>query len=318
MRIAFPKDANPLVDTKLRETYGLAEGIGDRRWYYGPFGLPFVIIDPSDVSIKGQDDRLPGSLANEGKISSLTHRFAVCAIETPHWLMQKHLSEMQQLGTDPTLRSREHVQGGPARGHRIDSMLRFCRWLNEIEGLDRSMPLFPSYPHLVPEPELPTDYLVRDGYRLPRYDEWEVVCRAGSWTRHFLGDSLDFLSEYAWTNENTFATTGEGGTKKPSPNGMFDILGNVYETVLGSPTEKEHGHLDGTGVWRFKDTQVVLLRGGSFLSHRIYCSSGAEHRIQPVPDSNAGFRIVRTLSKEAIGGEQGEDLEAYGNRKISQ
>ena len=214
--------------------------------------------------------------------------------------MRKHLDEMQQMGTAPTIRASTSIQG-PARGHRIDSILRFCRWLNEIEGLDLSTPQFPNYPQMEPGPDLPADYLTRDCYRLPRHDEWETVSRAGSWSRHFLGDSLDFINEYAWTSENTFAATGEGGTKKPSSNGMFDILGNVYETVLGNPKEKQYGHLDGTGVWRFEDTEVVLLRGGSFLSHRIYCSSGAENGITPVADINAGFRIVRTLSSKTIG-----------------
>ena len=301
MRIAFPKQANTLVDVNLSKTHGLSEKNEDRRWFYGPFGLPFVIVDPSDFEILASDDRLPWILSQGNALTSLDHRLAVCAIETPEWLMDEYQKEIQQLGAEPG----EHAGGsrrGPARGYRIDSMLHFCRWLNQHEGLDLSLVHFPNYPNLEPGPELPEDYLTRDGYRLPRNDEWEIVCRAGSWTCHFLGDSLDFINEYAWTSENTLAEAGDEGTKKPSPNGMFDILGNVYETVLGDPKEKNHGHVKGSGVWRFKDVEFVHLRGGAFLSHRMYCSSGAVNGITVGTDINAGFRIVRTLYRKTSDG----------------
>ena len=83
---------------------------------------------------------------------------------------------------------------------------------------------------------------------------------------------------------------------------MFDILGNVYEIVLGDSQENDYGYVDGSKTWRFEDVKRVHMRGGSFLSHRLYCSSGMEHGTDVGTDINAGFRIVRTLSRKAIGG----------------
>jgi hypothetical protein len=301
MRIAFPEQSNPLIDIGLCEKYGLSNRGIERNWYYGPFGLPFIIIDNRKLQMTGGDERLTWFQAKPRDVVSLERTLAVCAIETPEWLMAKHLAEIRNTVVDNV--PKMAADSGPARGYRLENMLRFCRWLDEQDRVSRSSIVFADYPKLEPSPYIPEEAWDFDGYRLPSGTEWEIFARAGTRGGSFLGDSLEFLNEYAWTCENTFSVPGGGGRKKPSRNGLFDILGSVYETVLPATDRawqrNDLGYSAGSKTWKLVDTKVHALRGGSFLSHRFYCSSGAEHGIVVGIDINAGFRIVRTLSQGA-------------------
>lgn len=67
-------------------------------------------------------------------------------------------------------------------------------------------------------------------YRLPTEAEWEYACLAGSTNRFgFAGEDVATGDKYAWTAENSDATTHPIGSKLPNSWGLYDMHGNVWE-----------------------------------------------------------------------------------------
>jgi formylglycine-generating enzyme required for sulfatase activity len=75
---------------------------------------------------------------------------------------------------------------------------------------------------------LPEGYV----YRLPTEAEWECACRAGSTNLFGFGSDAKLGGAFAWTAENSDATTHPIGQKQPNPWGIHDMHGNVWEWCL--------------------------------------------------------------------------------------
>lgn len=93
--------------------------------------------------------------------------------------------------------------------------VRFCNAASEWEGLE------PAYTF---DGEEVAWHVDSDGYRLPTEAEWEAACRAGSTGPHY-----GPLAEVAWTAADGVTSPQNVGGKLPNLNGLFDMLGNVWE-----------------------------------------------------------------------------------------
>lgn len=140
-------------------------------------------------------------------------------------------------------------------------------------------------------------------FRLPSESEWEYAARAGTTTRFFFGDSIcnvtgtvcPELDAYAWWGGNNPGNPQPVGQKLPSPWGLYDIYGNVYEWVEDDYVSRYEGApVDGSPRIS-PGAQYKALRGAwrLYTEPRRYTSFfRAWHAIDFRHDST-GLRLLR-------------------------
>ena len=149
-------------------------------------------------------------------------------------------------------------------------------------------------------------------YRLPSEAEWEYACRAGTTTPFHFGSTITTdLANYAGVDgENKGKTypgsygqgpkgeyrkqTTEVGRFSANAFGLYDMHGNVWEWCLdhwhntydGAPT-------DGSAWLSSGESNLRLLRGGSWLNGPWYCRSAGRGRLaRDYQLYVIGFRLV--------------------------
>ena len=129
-------------------------------------------------------------------------------------------------------------------------------------------------------------------YRLPTEAEWEHAARGGTETAYFFGDDASALGDYAWYSKNSGDRTQEVKKKKPSPNGLYDIYGNLWEWVQDAYSSTLPGGKDPLN----EDGSSRVLRGGGWYSIAWVLRSANRDRYYPGNGNYfVGFRLVRTL-----------------------
>ncbi len=114
------------------------------------------------------------------------------------------------------------------------------------------------------------------GWRLPSEAEWEHACRAGP--AHVPDQSLD---QVAWYEQST--GTRPVATKAPSPLGLYDMLGNVWEWCSTTTPDSL-----GMGPAR-------VVRGGSWRSYARYVRAAYRGARRPAARYvSLGFRLARS------------------------
>ena len=124
-------------------------------------------------------------------------------------------------------------------------------------------------------------------YRLPTEAEWEYACRAGGDPVHL---KVNELKPVAWFINNSNEEPQPVAKKKPNPWGLYDMLGNVAEWVIGA---------DG----------VPVIKGGSYKDEAASVNSTIRQPFDPawqrddaqIPKGKSwysngehvGFRVVR-------------------------
>ncbi|MEM8486570.1 MAG: formylglycine-generating enzyme family protein [Bacteroidota bacterium] len=164
--------------------------------------------------------------------------------------------------------------------------VRFCNRLSRLDGFEPAYQIDPVTGY--------TRIADTDGYRLPTEAEWEYAARAGTTTDTFAGNLTvqegqdEVLDEIAWyyTGHSEGYTRAVGG-KSPSPLGLYDMLGNVWEW-----TDSWFANYDDKTAPR----QLKTLRGGAMDAWPFANRSSYRYRLHPSYTSyNIGFRIARSL-----------------------
>lgn len=128
-------------------------------------------------------------------------------------------------------------------------------------------------------------------YRLPTEAEWEYACRAETTNRFSFGEGTLNADQYAWTAENSEATTHPVGQKQPNPWGLHDMHGNVWEWCLDWFAEYPAADVVdpiGPPGGKFK-----LFRGGGWNQDIEF--AGSVNRFMMPPSSGirfVGFRVA--------------------------
>ena len=187
-----------------------------------------------------------------------------------------------QLGTFPvTQRQYAEVTGERPSTARGDSLpvegvswwdaVRFCNTLSERDAL------VPAYRLGGDGAGVEWD-AAADGYRLPTEAEWEHACRGDT-----AGPRYGPLDDIAWYRGNSAGRVHAVGGKRPSPWGLHDMLGNVWDWC-----------------WDVYDAEVYgpyrVLRGGGWFDEHWSCRASVRRRSHPdLRLDDVGFRVARSL-----------------------
>jgi serine/threonine protein kinase/formylglycine-generating enzyme required for sulfatase activity len=289
---------------------------GERRWLVDKHGYVFALF-PGPVRVrKGSPANEPGRGPNDEEPHELLIPRSFAAATK---MVTKRQYE-QFLDANPEVRkaranlpTRNYENWGPetpARGLTWYDAALYCRWLDDLDGLDEDQKCFPPIEVIElcrrdkKEVPLPKNYLQRTGHRLPTDAEYEYFCRAGALTSRFYGPGEEMLPFYGWFTGNARARSWPVGQKKPNDFGMFDALGNGWQWLLGfegqrtfwktQPVEDRECFAEDFPPLSHGVRHILAAGCCIFPPRSLRCASRVYQAIDFF-DPETGLRVVRTL-----------------------
>ena len=178
---------------------------------------------------------------------------------------------------------------------------RFCNWLSEREGIPRE-----QWCYLPNEDEqygpgmiIRHDFRKRTGYRLPTTDEFVEFSQGGSigdkaHTRWFHGSNANRLSSYAWFYPTR--KTKPVASLLPNRLGLFDTLGNAFETTMNPRLFSKRFRKDVVVV---DETLVDFIGGSSWAADSdAVVRDFRRMKVLDYVKKQSGFRVVRSTVKK--------------------
>jgi serine/threonine protein kinase/formylglycine-generating enzyme required for sulfatase activity len=275
------------------------EPVGERRWYQTKTGHTFALYEPVEFVMGSpiyESERYggPKEMDESRHRRTIDYRFAIGT----HEITVEQFARFRANHEFDRNYSRE--QDAPANEVSWFDAVAYCNWLSDQEKLTPDQWCYQIDPQDPTQVTIPSDFLQRSGYRLPTEAEWEYTCRAGSNTARPYGENKELLGRYTWYVDNSDTQfTLPVGSLRPNDNGMFDMLGNIFEWTHDAPYPYP---LNGTAPHsgQSEDMLVVkdrlrLLRGGSFNFPAMLARSSLRLNIQPdVRNFSFGLRVSRT------------------------
>ena len=230
-------------------------------------------------SLEGEEGRADDEFQHE---VTLTHDFEFLSTEVTQADFEA------AMGYNPS--SRSTCDGCPVERVSWNESAAFCDALSVEAGHPTCYECEGDPPDVVCELSsihaTPYDCL---GYRLPTEAEWEFTARSGTTaSRHGL------VHEIAWYAANSDNHTHDVGGLEPSPWGLYDMLGNVYEWCHDRYDQYPRSPVDDP--WGPAEGLNRVIRGGAY--NRAADRSRAAWRFNDAPENRFqtyGFRPVRSL-----------------------
>jgi formylglycine-generating enzyme required for sulfatase activity len=128
-------------------------------------------------------------------------------------------------------------------------------------------------------------YCVRLDMRLPTEAEWEYAARGGSTVARYAP-----LDQIAWYSANSMAITHDVAQKQANANGLYDMLGNVWEWVADwSGPYDASSAIDPTGP---SQGTTRILRGASLVNDAPMIRVSYRRPVEPDHRGYYGFRCA--------------------------
>ena len=133
----------------------------------------------------------------------------------------------------------------------------------------------------------------RGEYRLPTEAEWEYARQGGNTAAWCFGNDSEF-SEQAWWKKNSGEKTHPVGQKNPSPFGLHDMYGNVWEWCQDRYARDYYGDSPTSDPSGAQTGSMRVARGACWIDHVGDCRSADRIGYEPTDRRTyLGFRVAR-------------------------
>ena len=137
---------------------------------------------------------------------------------------------------------------------------------------------------------------LNNAFRLPSESELEYACRAGTATRFYWGNDLNYtaIGYYAVYSGNDADGAEEVGSKLPNDWDLYDMIGNAWEWCEDTwPSDYENAPDDGSPWLIDSEESKRVYRGGAWFNYlEFYRSASRAGSYQDLFGYTDGFRLV--------------------------
>ena len=296
------------LDKQLQQTDTeiFASGVNQKNWYINTQGISFAVLEAGVVELgHPQWEEDPG-FRNPLYSCRIDRKFAIASKEITRGqyrvFFESGLQPPLEVGPDEKgLTMYGTDENLPMTGVTWFEAARYCNWLSEQEGIEKSQWCYEvnETGEYGPGMKAKENFTELKGYRLPTGAEWEFACRAGTTTPRYFGFGDQMLPAYAWYSTNSGDRMHPVGELMPNAYGLFDMHGNIYEhcyEVLFELEGMTEIVVDSHDVSEVQLSERRLVVGGScYHKPSFILSAGFSGDKPDVRRQFKGFRPVRTM-----------------------